>query len=207
VEISLKDCGKKFYREWIFRHTSITFSGNQKTVIIGPNGSGKSTLLQVIAGATMLTEGKVRYIKNNVEIEENNIYKEISLAAPYLELIEEFTLKEVIKYHHRLKPSLPGLTVESMLELTGLANKADNIVKFFSSGMKQRVKLSLALLTDTPLLFLDEPCSNLDRDGVAWYSQMVTRYAGDRIVIVASNQHEEEYFFCTEKLHMSDFKS
>lgn len=206
MKISLIDAGKKFYREWIFRHANISFSESQKAVIIGPNGSGKSTLLQVIAGATTMSEGELTYMDNTRQVDPDSIYNEIAFAAPYLELIEEFTLREIVTFHRKLKPSLKNISVNMMLEASGLASKSDSIIKFFSSGMKQRVKLSLALLSDTPVLLLDEPCSNLDSEGVKWYREMISQYAGNRLVIVASNEHEEEYFFCESKLMMSDFK-
>ncbi len=206
MEISLNDAGKKFYREWIFRHVNLSFSGNQKTVILGPNGSGKSTLLQAIAGASILNEGTLSYSNGGIGVDPDNIFKEISFAAPYLELIEEFTLKEMVNFHYKLKPSIENLPVEKIIELTGLPAKSNSILKFFSSGMKQRVKLSLAILSDTPVLLLDEPCSNLDGEGVKWYSEMISRFALDRLVIVASNEHQEEFFFCETKLNMSGFK-
>jgi ABC-2 type transport system ATP-binding protein len=207
VDISLNDAGKKFYREWIFRHANLSFSGNQKVVITGPNGSGKSTLLQVLAGSTTLTEGKLIYTESGKIIDGDSIFQYIALATPYLELIEEFTLREIVKFHIRLKPSVNNISPDEILNASGLAAKADNIFKFFSSGMKQRIKLTLALLSDTPVLLLDEPCSNLDAEGVNWYKQMISRFAGERLVIVASNEHEEEYFFCDTKLMISDFKA
>jgi ABC-type multidrug transport system ATPase subunit len=206
VEIILSDAGKKFYREWIFRHVNLTFSSNQKIVITGPNGSGKSTLLQVLAGATTLTEGKLNYKTNGNNVDDDSVFNHISFASPYLELIEEFTLLEIIKFQIKLKRPITGLTVQSILEKTGLEPKANGIFKFFSSGMKQRVRLSLAMMSDTPVLILDEPCSNLDAEGVEWYRQMINHFASDRLVIVASNEHKEEYFFCDTHLHITDFK-
>lgn len=206
MKISLKGAGKKYYREWIFRNATFSFSEENKVVILGPNGSGKSTLLQVLAGGVLLNEGSICYHLNNREVSSENIFKYVSFASPYLELIEEFTLREIIHFHFKFKSPVKGLSKEEIIELTGLGAKADHTFKFYSSGMKQRVKLALAFLSDTPLLLLDEPCSNLDSTGVSWYNEMVREYSKGRTVIVASNQNKDEYSFCDTEFKMTEFK-
>ena len=207
MKISLNSAGKKYYREWIFRKTNLSFSTGQNTVILGPNGSGKSTLLQVIAGAVIPNEGSITYHDGMKEILADNIFKYVSFASPYLELIEEFTLMEIIRFHFKFKKSKGIFSESEILEITGLNKRSNQPFKYFSSGMKQKVKLALAFLSDTSILLLDEPCSNLDKNGVEWYQQMIKLYSSDRIIIVASNQNEEEYAFCESKLNMIDFKS
>jgi ABC-type multidrug transport system ATPase subunit len=101
---------------------------------------------------------------------------------------------------------LKDLTTNDVIGLTGLSHAADKFVKQFSSGMKQRLKLSLAILSDTPLLLLDEPVSNLDKAAIQWYKEMIARYTAERTVIVCSNNIEEEHFFCTRQINISDFK-
>jgi ABC-type multidrug transport system ATPase subunit len=206
VNISLHTAGKKFYHEWIFRRTNLEFTSAQKSVVLGPNGSGKSTLLQLIAGAIIPTEGSIVYRDGNYQIPPDEIYQSISFASPYLELIEEFTLEEIIRFNFRFKNSINNYSEKQILELSGLADKSGNIIKYFSSGMKQRVKLCLAILSHTPVLLLDEPCSNLDAGGISWYKSMIDEYGGDRIIIVASNHNEPEYFFCDVKIEMNSLK-
>ncbi len=207
MKISLNNAGKKYYREWIFRKTNLSFSAGQNTVILGPNGSGKSTLLQVIAGAVLTNEGSIYYHDGVKEVLSENIFHHISFASPYLELIEEFTLAEIIRFHFKFKKSVGGISENEILEATGLQKRSGQAFKYFSSGMKQKVKLTLAFLSDTSILLLDEPCSNLDKNGIDWYQQMIKSYTSGRIVIVASNQNEEEYSFCDSKLNMADFKT
>ena len=206
MKISLYSAGKKYYREWIFRKTNLSFSSGQNTVILGPNGSGKSTLLQVIAGAVLPNEGSIYYHDGVKEVLSESIFHHVSFASPYLELIEEFTLPEIIRFHFKFKKSVGGISENEILEATGLQKRSNQVFKYFSSGMKQRVKLTLAFLSDTSILLLDEPCSNLDKNGIDWYQQMIKTYTSGRIVIVASNQNEEEYFFCDSKLNMADYK-
>ncbi len=206
MKISLKSAGKKYYREWIFRRVDLDFPTGQKSVILGPNGSGKSTLLQVIAGAILPNEGIIEYNHGTVKVSADEIYNYVSFASPYLELIEEFTLMEIIRFHFKFKIPVNQFSEQQVLEATGLVEKSDTIFKYFSSGMKQRVKLALAILSDTPLLLLDEPCSNLDSKGIDWYNGMIKSYSDKRTVIVASNHNEYEYFFCDKRIEMTDLK-
>ena len=191
MKITLNSTGKKYYREWIFRKATIAFLPGQKTVLLGPNGSGKSTLLQVIAGSVMPNEGLISFEHEGKLISPDKIFRFTAFAAPYLELIEEFSLKEIVRFHFKFKSPINGLSEGEIIDLTGLAEKSEQIFKFYSSGMKQRVKLALALYSDTPLLLLDEPCSNLDSKGVEWYKQNIDIYSKNRTVIVASNQNTD----------------
>jgi len=133
------------------------------------------------------------------------VYQHLSLAAPYLELIEEFTLSEVIDFHFKFKPYKTGMDKNSVIELLDMPGNKNKMIRYFSSGMKQRLKLALAFCADAPMLMLDEPTSNLDTQGVDWYLSLVQKFAADRLTIICSNQ-EHEYNFCDERLNIVDFK-
>ncbi len=206
MHIQLESLGKKFGREWIFRGLNYSFAENNPVVISGANGSGKSTLLQVISGSMMEGEGKLIYSHEGKEITQSEIYKYISYASPYLELMEDFTLAESISFHGKFKSWRNGLNDKQILERSGLAHAHAKQLKNFSSGMKQRVRLLLAILSDTPLLLLDEPCSNLDAQVIEWYGELIREHGKNRTIIVCSNQVKQEYFFCTAELKIEDFK-
>ncbi len=206
MNIQLENLGKKFAREWIFHGLSHAFTKETPTVISGSNGSGKSTLLQVISGSMMESEGKIIYSNNGNIILQEDIYKYISYAAPYLELNEEFTLMESISFHGKFKSWINNFSESEILEKSGLAHAKTKQLKNFSSGMKQRVRLLLAILSDTPLLLLDEPCSNLDQNAMDWYQSLIQEYGRDRTIIVCSNQVKQEYFFCKDELLIEDYK-
>lgn len=206
MTISLTNTGKRFNREWIFRHLNFEFSGGNQYVITGPNGSGKSTLLQVIAGAIALSEGNINYtLTSGKKIEPDAAFKQLSIAAPYLELIEEMTLQEFLDFHCNFKPLLPGATIPSIVAAVGLEKALKKQIRFFSSGMKQRIKLAQAIFSDTELLLLDEPCTNLDADGIAVYHHLIETYCLNRLVIVSSND-EVEYRFCKEAVDITKYK-
>ena len=208
MNITLTNIGKRYNNEWIFRKVDHVFTSDNNYVILGSNGSGKSTLLQVIAGNLIPSEGEVEFKvqSSKFKIEEEDRYKHISFASPYLELFEEFTLAESIEFQAKFKPYFEGLTTEKIIALTQLEKNQNKQLKYYSSGMKQRVRLALAILSDTPLLFLDEPTSNLDKKSIDWYQQLVNDYSQNRLIIVASNQQEYEYPFCNKQINVEEYK-
>jgi ABC-type multidrug transport system ATPase subunit len=205
MKITLTDAGKRFNRDWIFRHLSYEFLPQQHYAITGPNGSGKSTLLQVIAGAIGISEGGIRYLASDSDIPPDQAYRHFSLSAPYLDLIEEMTAAEFLRFHHSFKPFLPSLPIPRILAAVGLETAANKQIRFFSSGMKQRIKLAQALFSDTSVILLDEPTTNLDAEGIALYQRLIREYGAGRLVIVSSND-PQEYEFCEKKIDIREHK-
>ncbi len=205
MTIQLDDVGKRYRMDWIFRKLSKSFHAGERWAILGPNGSGKSTLLKVLSGHLTPSKGHVFFDHQGVRVKEEAVYKKISYAAPYIELIEEFTLEEALRFHAKLKPFLPGFTPASLYDLLALPRSRQKEIRFFSSGMKQRLKLALAVCSDTPALLLDEPATNLDVQGVEWYKNLISEYAAERLVVIASNDpHDAE--FCPLHLNILEFK-
>jgi ABC-type multidrug transport system ATPase subunit len=205
MTIQLENLGKKFRKEWIFRNVNLTFEAGQNYTFVGPNGSGKSTLLQVLMGIMPHTEGKISYSSDNQAVEIDNIYKKIVIAAPYLELIEEFTLLESVEFHQKFKPFKDKITPIQLIELLQLSQHKDKTIKNFSSGMKQRLKLGLAFYSEAPIILLDEPTSNLDAQGTAWYLEQIEKHTAHRLLIICSNQ-PNEYAFCKNIVDIRDYK-
>ena len=201
MNISLHNAGKRFNREWIFRHVDYQFTSGRVYAITGPNGSGKSTLLQLISGASMVSEGSVVYEK----IKQEDAYKYVSIAAPYLQLIEEMTLDEFLNFHSGLKKWLPAVTTSQVISTIDLERATHKQIRYFSSGMKQRVNLAQAIFSDVPLVLLDEPTTNLDEDGIQLYCRLVNEFCGDRLLIVISND-KQDYEFSDEVLDMKNYK-
>jgi ABC-type multidrug transport system ATPase subunit len=205
MKITLENIGRRFNRDWIFRGVDHTFISGETYAILGPNGSGKSTLLQVINGSLSPSIGKLNYFYGDKPVEVEQVFQHLSLAAPYLELIEEFTLDEMIDFHFKFKAYKQGIDKAAIIELLNLPGSKNKAIRYFSSGMKQRLKLALAFCADTPILMLDEPTSNLDTQGVDWYLSLVQQFALNRLTIICSNQ-EHEYSFCKHRLSIADYK-
>ncbi len=205
MKISLENISKRFQRHWIFKDLSFSFTTPGAYALLGANGSGKSTLLRIIAGMQNPSKGKVSYEDGSKPLELNKLFPYISFTAPGQEIIEELTLQEFLQFHFNFKKPLSGLDIPSIIKLTGLEQSANKPIGDYSSGMKQRVKLAQAIFSDTPILLLDEPCTNLDQQGVEQYTNWIEQYGKGRMVIVASND-VREYFFCRETVAIEDYK-
>jgi len=202
MEILLDQVGKRFNFNWIFNNVDLRIASGEHKAITGSNGSGKSTMLQILGGAQVPSTGKIRWKLNGEGISDELVYQFISIASPYLELIEDFTLKEHIDFHFSVKQPIKGLDTELIISRTGLKHVLNRRVSYFSSGMKQRLKLALAIMSDTPLLLLDEPLSNLDKKAASWNADLIHEYGTGRTIIVCSNSQQDEYAFCTSVLNM-----
>jgi len=205
LKIELQQVGKRFNRQWLFKNISYSFNEHQSYAIVGNNGSGKSTLLQMIYGFQTISSGKITIQNNQQLIPDEDIHQHTSFVAPYLELLEDFTLNEMLQFHFQFKPKDKNISIDEIMELCKLENSSNKQIKLFSSGMKQRLKLALAFFSNTPLLLLDEPCSNLDAQGIEWYQQTIKNSVGKRTIIIASNQLFE-YNFCDGILKVEEFK-
>ena len=203
MEITASGLGKRFNQKWLFRNLNFTI--NRHTAIIGPNGSGKSTLLQLLTGFTLPSEGGVTWHNDSELIVAEEQYRYLAVSAPYLELIEDFTLMELLQFHFRFKGIRSGKSLEELVETGYFDGEESKTIQQFSSGMKQRLKLILALYSNVPVVFLDEPTTNLDVKGIAWYQQQV-KLLQIPLLIVASNQ-EHEYAFCEQKINLERVKN
>ncbi len=203
MKITLSNIGKRFNREWIFRNLDYTFNAPRKYAITGSNGSGKSTLLQVIAGAVTHNEGNIQYSILNDQCSSEQHYQHISIAAPYLELIEEMTANELLDFHASFKPL--SVSKKEALQIVGLEKAANKQIRYYSSGMKQRLKMAQAFFSNTPVLLLDEPTTNLDAEGIALYQQLIQHYTAGKLVIISSND-TQEYSFCDEVISIAQYK-
>jgi ABC-type multidrug transport system ATPase subunit len=206
MHIQLAQIGKKFNREWVFKNINLDIPFGSRTAVLGSNGSGKSTLLQIISGILKPTVGSIAYQHQNKNISAELAFLNISIASPYLELIEEMTLLEMINFHFSFKNRYQNISNEELLELLGLTSSINKEIRYFSSGMKQRTKLLLAIVSDVPCVLLDEPCSNLDKQGIDWYKNLLKDYLGNRTLLICSNQ-EYEYEICDKSISMLDYKS
>ena len=205
IYVELHNAGKRFNRDWIFRRFTHIFKPGTSYAITGPNGSGKSTLLQCIAASTQLSEGSIQYKTATALYSTEDIFRHAAIVAPYLEVIEEMTAIEFLTFHTSFKPLVPSVLIKDIPEIIGIPGAAQKQIRFYSSGMKQRIKLAQAFFSDVPLLLLDEPCTNLDASGYRLYHQLIQDYCSNKTVIVSSNDINE-YDFCPERLNIIDFK-
>lgn len=213
IDIKLQAVAKRYKWEWIFKDLDFHFQAGHTYAVLGQNGAGKSTFLQVLAGYLSPSLGKVSFSWKGDMVDRENWYQHIAMAAPYVDLIEEFTLIEVLEFQAKFKPWLPGLDQKKILDLLQLAKiNWHKPLKYFSSGMRQRVKLALAICSNAPLLILDEPTITLDVQGAQWFYDILsncqyldTAKTLKRTIIIASNV-EADFKICEHRLNLLDFK-
>lgn len=204
--ITLTGIAKRFGNETVFRGVDHVLESGSRTVLLGGNGSGKSTLLQVIAGALMPSEGNIAHALANGAVEPEAVYRQVAIAAPYLNLYEDLSLADTIATHAGFKPFRAGMAVNDVARTAYLDAHLNKPVRNLSSGMRQRLKLALAILSDTPLLLLDEPVSNLDARGIAWFRELLRAHVDQRTLVVASNHQMAEHDLCTTAIEVERYK-
>lgn len=199
MEILIDSVYKKFTHHWVIKNISAHFTSGKMYGISGPNGSGKTTFMQILAGLIPPSKGKIQHIQNLTCIPEIDWYKNLSYAAPYAEVFNYLRLHELVAYHSKMKPFYPSITVSDFIDICYLDRYQQQFIHTFSSGMKQRLKLALAILTQSEILFLDEPVSNLDDKAKEWYFDLIAKYKQNRIIVIASNE-ETDFTFIDEKI-------
>lgn len=197
LSITCTDIAKRYIKEVLFKDFNYTFTDTNKYVLLGANSSGKSTLLKIIGGAIAPTKGEVTY---SLPTATNELF---SFCSPEMHLLDDFTVKELFELHFQFKKE--KIELAEQWNRSGLNPFLNKKFAELSSGLKNKVKLSLALYTDTPALLLDEPCTNFDIDNSTWYTNTVNELCQDQLIIVASNQ-EIEYTFCTEQINLQQYK-
>lgn len=203
--IQLDNIAKRYEHTWIFKEINLTIEDRSSYALIGNNGSGKSTLLRCIAQMHQLNKGTIHYTINNKKIEPEKFYKHYSYCAPGMEIIEDLTLVEFLNFHFQFKERLPEYSIDDIINTINLNTHKNTSLRYFSSGMKQRVKLAQALFSDVPYVFLDEPCTNFDQQGFDLYHQLIQMTAHKKTVIIASNDHRE-FNFVQHQIDLHQYK-
>jgi ABC-type multidrug transport system ATPase subunit len=200
MEILATNLSKKFRQEFVIRDFSHQFKDGNSYAITGPNGSGKSTLLQLIAQFTLPNSGKIEMTGIDPEL----VYTQITYAAPYVELIEEYTLTEhlAILVKNNYLPS--SIDIDTLEEFIDLQPGRFKLIKNYSSGMRQKIKLGFALLSERPVLLLDEPTTNFDEQAKQWFFNRLNDQR-HKLIIIASNELRE-IEFCSKKIAIVEFK-
>ncbi len=194
MNIFLQDIGKKFYGRWLFREIQQDLKAGERLALVGSNGSGKSTLLRIIAGQMNPSEGRVIYQLNGKKLNAEHFFQHLSWSGPYIELYQDLTFAEHLRLHFRFKKCLFD-QAEEIIDLLHLRPHKDKKLRFYSSGMQQRAKVGLALFTQSRLLLLDEPTSNMDSENASRMLELIETHLGDRILVLASNMEREFHTF------------
>jgi ABC-type multidrug transport system ATPase subunit len=195
LHIQINNIGKRYQNQWLFRNINLELKLGDSLSVTGQNGSGKSTFMQVVYGLVQASEGEV-LINGTSNYKPHEVF---ALSAPYLELPMEFSILEIHDLYLRTQKMNAGL--DEFLSFSDFnKSQVNRAVKLFSSGMQQRLKTALCLSSNSPILLLDEPLTNMDAKGEDWYKNCLNDIQ-DKIVIIAGN-NPIEYAFTNSNLQI-----
>lgn len=201
MEVQLQNISKRYIFDWIIKDLNYLFPEGSVTGVNGINGSGKSTLIKILSGWLSTSKGQVSYTLDGKAVKRDNIYKHVSIVGPYTDVIQEYDLEEMYTFHTKFKKLNGIATFEEFRDVVRLKGHRGKPMQFYSSGMKQRVELAFALLTNTKLLLLDEPTAYLDENNKKWFYDLLKVNMKSKTVIISSNDMED-FTYCTKVLEL-----
>lgn len=201
MKVTLQGISISFYQKRILKNIDFVFEEQGTYAITGANGSGKSTVVKLLAGVLKASQGSINHSLGAVVVPSENLHKHLNWVAPYINIYEELNAVEIFNFQKNFKNT--SLSLDDFLIKTNLAEHRNKRIKYYSSGMKQRLKLALGMFFDCKLLLLDEPTMNLDKNFQGWYLQNLQDLIrnGDKTIIIASNA-PEEYTLAQEVLDL-----
>ncbi len=158
--------------------------------LIGKNGAGKTTLMRILCGLSYPSEGGYSLFgySDGAGVTENRKYLSAIIESPAL--YKNFNAEKNLKAMAILKGIDPlSPKIEELLMISGLGNTGNKKVKFFSLGMKQRLAIAMALLSDPELLILDEPINGLDPEGIVEIREMLKKLSAEKGVTILISSH------------------
>jgi len=207
IQLRVRELKKNFNNRLVFNKLSFELNSGDRFVITGKNGSGKSTLIKILAGVLTETSGKLEYFVNDKKVDRENYYQVVGLVSPYLVLYDEFTAFENLSLFSKIRGmKISDEVINEILKRVGLFERRNDLVRTYSSGMKQRMKYASAILHDPIVLLLDEPTSNLDQDGKNFVDELIFNFRKDGIVIVATNE-TQDFKYGDKIINLDDFKN
>lgn len=192
MELLVKNLTRKFGQRTIFKNLNFQIGGGSCMAVTGPNGSGKTTLMRVLANLIQPTSGSVSYRVNQQQINKEKIFEHLGFIGPYLELYQDLTAQENLQFFSNMKGlKNNSARIAELMEKFRLKGRENDLVKTYSSGMKQRLKYVCALLSEPEMLFVDEPRSNLDEEGIRTVYEVLAAQKKERMLIIATNDADD----------------
>ncbi len=186
---------KFFGEKRVLKNITFELNSGQCLAVVGPNGSGKTTLLRILSALIPPSSGKVQYFDGQILLSKENIFTHTGFLGPYLELYDDLTAEENLNFFSRMR----GLkddrsTWWNLMDRVGLGGREEDAVKTYSSGMKQRLKYVFALMHQPEILFVDEPRSNLDMQGIQIVYELLREQKSRGMLLIATNEEQDLAF-------------
>ena len=202
----LQNLTKSFGRRLIFKNINAEFNTGSIYGLTGSNGSGKSTLAMIIANILSPTSGKVIHKIENRELSSEKLHNHLGFVSPYLMLYDEFSAEENLIHFMKIRGlKINNDRIKNLLDEFSLYDRRNDLIKAYSSGMKQRVKFIFSLIHSPELMILDEPTSNLDTAGKDKVYEIIEKESKNKLIIIASNE-ENDLALCKKNIFMEEYK-
>ena len=190
----------------LIKDISLSFSSGMIYGILGPNGSGKTTFLKTLAGIWKPTSGKTTWLGMPLhEMERREISKVISLVPQYASVPFEFTVSEIIlmgRYSHGKEDKE---LFEWALETVDARHLKDRRMNQISHGERQRVYMARALITESPVLLLDEPASSLDiKHQISIWELLLKLKEKNRTILVSNHDFVAAEHYCDQVMILNE---
>jgi heme exporter protein A len=208
INLKCTNISKSYNGKIIFKDVNISLTEKSSMVITGRNGSGKSTLLKVISQLIRLDKGKIELDVNGEKISREKFFNKIGFFSPYINLYDELTGFENLDFFYDIKVEKKegkNEIIKELLEKVGLYKRRDDLIRNYSSGMRQRLKLAFSVLNNPQLLLMDEPRTNLDEEGISVVYKIAEEQKNRGILILATNEAEDTSI-CGTNLNIEDYK-
>lgn len=193
TRLEAKGIGKRFHRNWVFKNVNLSLEKGERLLLTGSNGAGKSTLMRMLAGQLSPSQGTVEFFRDDKKVEPENWYRHFSWSGPYMDLYPDLSLQETFRMHFSFRK--PLLSIEAAISLLRLDAHLSKELRHFSSGMLHRVKVGLAIFSESDVLLLDEATTNMDKENGALVWDLVQEYQAGRALVWASNKETEFDWF------------
>ena len=193
VVLSVKNLSKSFGKRKAVNSLSFEIREGEIFGFLGPNGAGKSTAIRVMLSLLKPDDGDIEIFNKSVRKYNNSALKGVGALVErpdFYEYLSAYTNLSLLA----IMDNVPKNRILEVLEIVGLADRGDDKVKAYSQGMKQRLGIAQALLSNPKLLILDEPTNGLDPRGMKEVRDLIRKLAKEGITILLSSHllHEVE---------------
>lgn len=187
--LTIKDATKSFGKKTAVDHVSFELHPGEVFGFLGPNGAGKTTLIKMVMGFIRPDEGTIIINGYDRKTHYEQAMASIGGIVENPEMYGNLSARLNLEMYARLHDNVPKERIDEVLEMVGLSERANEAVRKYSLGMKQRIGLAQALLHRPKVLILDEPTNGLDPAGIHQLRDILKRCAHEEGVAVMVSSH------------------
>lgn len=200
--VEINNLTKKFGEITAYDSINLSIKKGEVFGLLGPNGAGKTTLIRTLVGLIKPTNGSATMFGMNIDKEIMEIRKKMTLLPQECQAYDNLTAYENIYYFGQIHGTVPDdelkRRTEELIELIGLSDRKNDLVKKFSGGMKRKVLVARALVVDPELIFLDEPTTAIDILGARTVRNLIKKMSKEenRTIILTTHDLNEVTQLC-----------